>query len=169
MSETSKGTRSGASAQGTSSNKASSAGEERKKNESAGSAWAQYTKGFEKIPAVEMEALMKSHDKNMDTVRHAQETAAELLQNLMNINNQYVRSSFDELSTQIRTASEEMGEPFSPGAAAAPAFVKASFDRAIAHCKQVTDLFSQSTAKVFNCYRKRFDEGLTEAKVFVRN
>ena len=32
------------------------------------------------------------------------------------------------------------------------------------HYKKITDLFSQSTSKVFNSYKKRFDEGLQEAQ-----
>ncbi|MEH0002924.1 MAG: phasin family protein [Holosporaceae bacterium] len=112
-----------------------------------------------------IEALLASHRKNMDTIRQAQQTAAELVKDLVSLNNQYVRHSFDEMSNYTKSFVAQMNpEKGAATSAAAMEKVKTSFDRSMSHCKQVTDLFSQSASKVFNNYRQRFDEGLKEAE-----
>jgi hypothetical protein len=126
-----------------------------------GGAWESCSKKFQETPDIDLDQLITSHRKNMETIRQAQQAASELLQGVMNVNNQYVRSSFEDLGTQVRavSAGDFEGVSGKNGTAA----VKGAFDRSLLHCKQVTELFSHSTAKVFDCYRKRFDESLAEA------
>lgn len=131
--------------------------------------WENYAKGFQKMPgSMDFDVLMASHRKNMETIRQAQQTASELLQSLVNLNNHYMRSSFDDMGSQVRIFSNKDTKDLGAKTDASTASVKTAFDRSVAHCKQVTDLFSQSTAKVFDCYRKRFDEGLVEAQSFFK-
>ena len=112
-----------------------------------------------------VETLLASHRKNMDTIRQAQQTAAELVKDLVHLNNQYVRHSFDEMSHYTKSFVSQMNpEKSAANSAAAMEKIKTSFDRSMSHCKQVTDLFSQSASKVFHSYRQRFDEGLKEAE-----
>lgn len=131
--------------------------------------WENYAKNFQKMPGgIDFDMLMESHRKNMETIRQAQQTASELLQGLVNLNNHYMRSSFDDLGSQVRTFSGAGTKDMDAKTAASTAAIKAAFDRSISHYKQVTDLFAQSTSKVFDSYRKRFDEGLVEAKTFFK-
>ena len=116
-------------------------------------------KQWKASPPVDFDLLLTSHRRNLETIRQAQQTASELVQNLATLSNHYVRSSFDELGAQARS--------FTAPSTASPN-MKASLDKAITHCRQVTDLFAESTAKVFNVYRKRFDEGMEEARLAMK-
>lgn len=123
--------------------------------------WNQYVKDFP------METLLASHRKNMDAVRQAQQTATELVRDLVQLNNQHMRHAFDDMCHYTRTAFSSHGTTNGFGNTHASLLadtVRASFDRGIAHTKQVTDLFSTSTSKVFNTYRERFDDAMKEAQ-----
>jgi hypothetical protein len=121
---------------------------------------AHLNKQWKTSPPVDFDLLLTSHRRNLETIRQAQQTASELVQNLANLSNHYVRTSFDELGTQARCFASQPPAP-------SPA-LKSSLDRAITQCRQVTDLFAESTAKVFNVYRKRFDEGMEEARMTIK-
>ena len=118
------------------------------------------SKGSKESIPLDFNILLTSHRRNIDTIRAAQQTASELVQNLATLSTHYIRASFDDIGIQARSF---MAEPRTQ----APA-IKASLDRAITHCRQVTDLFTESTSKVFDVYRKRFDEGMEEAREATR-
>ena len=113
---------------------------------------------------VPLEALLASHRKNMEAVRQAQQAVSELVRDVAQINGQYARHSFDDVCRQTRTFFSQASSPKNVDLEPFVGAIKSSFERSMAHYKQITDLFSQSTSKVFNSYKKRFDEGLQEAQ-----
>jgi len=117
---------------------------------------------FKNMP---IEALLASHRRNMDTMRHVQQTATELVKELVTLNNQYVRHSFDDMCHYTRTLTGQMGtSKMEANAKGVVEGLKSSFDRSMSHCKKVGDLFTQSSSKVFESYKARFEEGLKEAQ-----
>jgi hypothetical protein len=111
-----------------------------------------------------LEALLASHRKNMDAVRQAQQAVSELVRDVAQLNGQYARHSFDDVCRQTRSFFTQAGTPKNVDLEPFIGAIKSSFERSMAHYKQITELFSQSTSKVFNSYKKRFDEGLQEAQ-----
>lgn len=111
-----------------------------------------------------LEALLASHRKNMDAVRQAQQAVSELVRDVAQLNGQYARHSFDDVCRQTRSYFTQAGTPKNVDLEPFIGAIKSSFERSMAHYKQITELFSQSTSKVFNSYKKRFDEGLQEAQ-----
>ncbi|TGW15468.1 phasin family protein [Candidatus Hepatobacter penaei] len=111
-----------------------------------------------------LEALLASHRKNMDAVRQAQQAASDLVRDVAQLNGQYARHSFDDICRQTRTFFTEASMPKNMNPEPMVSAIKSSFERSMSHYKQVTELFSQSTSKIFNSYKKRFDEGLQEAQ-----
>ena len=126
---------------------------------------------FKSIPKIDLQQLMKSHRKNMDTIQKAQHTASELLQSLSTLNTQYIRQSFEDLDQQAHSLSGNFKNFEKPqiNAEAVLESARTPFDRAVTHCKKASELVSESTAKIFDTYKKRFEEGLTEAKIFLQS
>jgi len=122
--------------------------------------WGQFTKN---LP---LEAMLASHRRNVDTMRQAQQTASELLRDLMQLNSQHARQTFDEACHFARSAAVPSGaSPMgSREMGALNDTVRNAFERSIAHNKEVTDLFSRSTSKVFNAYKDRFEDGVKEVQ-----
>ena len=121
--------------------------------------WEKYVKEFP------LEKLMTNYRKNVDTIRQAQQTATDLIRDLVQLNNQYMRQSFEDVSHYGRNAFPKAGS----GSASASSgqwmeTMQVAFDRSMAHAKQINDLFSQGASKVFNNYRQRFEEGVKEAE-----
>lgn len=126
--------------------------------------WGKHMKG---LP---LEELLASHRKNMDAIRQSQQTAAELVRDLVQLNSQHMRHTFDDLSHYSRNAFVNAASSKEPAQAnLLMDTLRASFDRSVAHSKQITDMFSQSTSKVFNAYRQRFDDGMKEAQKMTGN
>jgi len=100
----------------------------------------------------------------MDAVRQAQQAVSELVRDVAQLNGQYARHSFDDVCRQTRSYFTQAGTPKNVDLEPFIGAIKSSFERSMAHYKQITELFSQSTSKVFNSYKKRFDEGLQEAQ-----
>jgi hypothetical protein len=122
--------------------------------------WSQLTKN---LP---LEAILASHRRNVETMRQAQQTAGELVRELMQLNSQHARQTFDEACHFVRSAAVPSGTSPMGGKEVGMLTdaVRNAFERSIAHNKQVTDLFSRSTSKVFNAYKDRFEEGVKEVQ-----
>ena len=67
-------------------------------------------------------------------------------------------SLFDDLCRHVRSFSMDSKSMSTESTGAMMEGIKSAFDRSLNHCKQVTELFSDSTSKIFNTYKKRFDE-----------
>lgn len=113
------------------------------------------------------DAMMASHQKNMETFNAAHQTASEVFRGLINLNTQYWKSLFDEVSANNRammtpTNPEEKMQQHANA-------VKNCADKAWHHSREVSDMLNQSTSKVAAMYSKRFQECMSEGKEILKN
>ena len=129
--------------------------------------------GFEDLPpmptpSVDVEALMRSHRKNLELVQKSQQVAADLVRELIQVSHQYVHQSFDAFKEKAYAPSKNKGKSQQARTTSGPAHPEESFDQFMAYGKQITDLFTQSTARVFESYRNRLNESVHEFKSFAK-
>ena len=129
--------------------------------------------GFEDFPplptpGIDVEALMLSHRKNLDLVKKSQQVAADLVRELIQVSHQYVHQSFDAFKEKAYAPSKNKGKSPQGRAPSGPAHPEESFDQFMAYGRQITDLFTQSTARVFESYRNRLNESVHEFKSFAK-
>lgn len=122
-----------------------------------------YTKYFRdfKMPAYDMESLMTSYRKNMEIVNSTQQVMAEATRNLVQLQTQYMKQLFEDMSQQTKetlTSSESMEEK-STGHAKS---VKETIDHAISHSKEINHVVSQASNKVMETVQKRMKESVDE-------
>lgn len=122
-----------------------------------------YTKMFRdfKMPAYDMESLMTAYRKNLDIANSTQQVIAEATRNLMQIQTQYVKQLFEDLSQQTKetmTSSDSTEEKTSCHARS----VKDTIDHALSHTKEVNQVLAQVNAKVVDTVQKRLKESIDE-------
>lgn len=113
------------------------------------------------------DAMMTSHQKNVEALNAAQQAAADVFRGLINLNTQYWRSMFDDATTNGRTMMNN-GNPEEKMQQHANA-VKSCADKAWNHSREVSDMLNQSTSKVAAIYSKRFNECMSEGKDLMKN
>ena len=127
-----------------------------------------YTKIFRdfKVPSYDMESLMTAYRKNLDIVNSTQQVIAEATKNLMQIQTQYVKQLFENLSQQSKetlTSSDSVEEKTSYHARS----VKDTIDHALAHTKEVNQVLAQANSKVVDTVQKRLKESVDECATIV--
>ncbi len=143
-------------------------GKSGKKNNFGAPDW---NEALKKIPQLSFSGVMQSHRKNVETMNKAQKMSGELVQSLSTLNNKYVRESFENIDKKIHSFSGSL-KNFERPMETVETFLEESknpFEHAVNHWKQATDLVTQSTSKLFEAYKKRFEEGLEEAQSFIKH
>lgn len=134
----------------------------------SGTNYSDFFQNF-KMPGmgIGFDTMMASHQKNMETLNVAQQTASDVFRGLMNLNTQYWKSMFEDANSNSRTmmSQENPEEKMQQHANA----LKGCADKAWHHSQEVSDMLNQSTSKVAAIYSKRFHECMDEGKEILKS
>lgn len=119
-----------------------------------------------KLPWLDMEQILASQRRNMDLINSTQQIVAETTKAVIQLQAQYMKDTFDELSEQTKknvsafSPEEKIVNPSET--------IKAPLDQAIEHARNVNSLITQSSEKIIENVQKRFKEGMDESASIVK-
>lgn len=129
---------------------------------------AEFTKMFGdmKMPAMpgmpNMDGFLAMHRKNLEVLTAANKVALEGAQTVARRHMEIMQETMHEVSETMR----DMTTPESPQARAAKQteMMKASYERAVSHVKELADLIQRSNGEALNMLHSRFAEAMDEVK-----
>jgi phasin family protein len=129
---------------------------------------AEYTKMFSdmKMPTVpgmpNMDSFLALHRKNLEVLTAANKVALEGAQTVARRHMEIMQQTMHEVSETMR----DMTTSESPQAKAAKQteMMKASYERAVSHVKELADLIQRSNGEALNMLHTRFTEAMDEVK-----
>lgn len=126
---------------------------------------ADFTKLFAdmKMPSTpDMGALMKAHQRNMETLTAANKMALEGAQAVAQRQGEIVKQSMAEL-TEAMTAMAGAGTPQEKAVKQAE-LLKHGYECGVANLRELGDLISKSNAEAIEVLNRRFAEAVEEVK-----
>ncbi len=129
---------------------------------------AEFTKMFSdmKMPAMpgmpDMDSFLALHRKNLEVLTAANKVALEGAQTVARRHMEIMQQTMHEVSETMR----DMTTVESPQAKAAKQteMMKASYERAVSHVKELADLIQRSNGEALNMLHARFTEAMDEVK-----
>ena len=129
---------------------------------------AEFTKMFTdmKMPAVpgmpNMDGFLALHRKNLEVLTAANKVALEGAQTVARRHMEIMQETMQEVSETMR----DMTAAESPQAKAAKQteMMKASYERAVSHVKELADLIQRSNGEALSMLHTRFTEAMDEVK-----
>jgi phasin family protein len=116
-----------------------------------------------KLPALpDMETFLAASRRNLETLSAANRVALEGAQAVARRHMEIVQSSMTEL-TEAMQALASTAAPQAKAAKQAE-LLKAAYQRAVVHMKELSDLIQQSNAEALSLINQRFIEAMDEVK-----
>ncbi|MBA3814294.1 MAG: phasin family protein [Alphaproteobacteria bacterium] len=130
--------------------------------------WGENFKGFKdnKFPWLDTDLILSGYRRNMTLITTTQQIAAETTKAVMQLQAQYMKDVFEQLSEQtkknISAASPEERVAHQSEKA------KTAVDQAIEHGRNVNAIITKSNEKIIENVQKRFKEGVDESASLAR-
>lgn len=123
-----------------------------------------FTKIFSefRIPGFDVESLLASQRRNLEAVQTANQLAVEGVQAVLRRQTEIMRQMVEESSSALRDLMAS-GAPDQKVAQQAD-LVKATFEKAIANLRELTEMVAKSNSEAADVLTKRIGESLTELK-----
>ncbi len=129
---------------------------------------AEFTKMFTdmKMPGMpgmpDMDSFLTMHRKNLEVLTAANKVALEGAQTVARRHMEIMQETMQEVSETMRGMTTAEG----PQAKAAKQaeLMKASYERAVSHVKELADLIQRSNGEALNMLHSRFTEAMDEVK-----
>ena len=129
---------------------------------------AEFSKMFTdmKMPGMagmpDMEAFLSAHRRNMEVLTAANRVALEGAQAVARRHMEIMQQTMAEVTETMR----DLSSPDSPQAKAAKQteVMKASYERAVAHMKELADLIQRANGEALGMLNHRFAEAMEEVK-----
>jgi phasin family protein len=130
---------------------------------------AEFTKMFTdmKVPGIagmpDMDAFLSAHRRNMEVLTAANRVALEGAQAVARRHMEIMQQTMTEMTETMR----DLSSPDSPSAKAAKQteLIKASYERAVAHMKELADLIQRANGEALGMLNQRFAEAMDEVKM----
>jgi phasin family protein len=130
---------------------------------------AEFTKMFTdmKVPGMagmpDMDAFLSAHRRNMEVLTAANRVALEGAQAVARRHMEIMQQTMSEMTETMR----DLSSPDSPSAKAAKQteLIKASYERAVAHMKELADLIQRANGEALGMLNQRFAEAMDEVKM----
>lgn len=115
-----------------------------------------------KFPAVDSQALIESHRRNVEAVTKANRVAFEGVQAIAQRQAEILRQAMEEGTKAIRELTKP-GEPTEKMASQA-ALVKEAYELALANLRELTEMSTKSNTEAADVLTHRFTDSLDELK-----
>jgi phasin family protein len=123
-----------------------------------------FTRLFEqmKVPGVDMQQMIASQRKNLEAITRANQLALEGVQRVAQQQADAVRQFASELADMAKDVAAESGP--AEKAARQTDLVKASFEKTLAHMRELSETIATSNTQAADVISKRVSEALGELK-----
>ena len=115
-----------------------------------------------KIPGLDMEAILAAQRRNMEALTQANQLAIEALQTVLSRQTEVLRETMEESAAALRGLLDQSSNDDKVGKQAE--MMKASFDKALANMREVTELVTKSHREACDVINRRVAEGLEEVR-----
>jgi phasin family protein len=130
---------------------------------------AEFTKMFSdmKVPGMaampDMDAFLSAHRRNMEVLTAANRVALEGAQAVARRHMEIMQQTMSEMTETMR----DLSSPDSPQTKAAKQteLMKSSYERAVAHMKELADLIQRANGEALGMLNHRFAEAMDEVKL----
>jgi len=130
---------------------------------------AEFTKMFSdmKVPGMaampDMDAFLSAHRRNMEVLTAANRVALEGAQAVARRHMEIMQQTMSEMTETMR----DLSSPDTPQAKAAKQteLMKSSYERAVAHMKELADLIQRANGEALGMLNHRFAEAMDEVKM----
>ncbi len=130
---------------------------------------AEFTKMFSdmKVPGMaampDMDAFLSAHRRNMEVLTAANRVALEGAQAVARRHMEIMQQTMSEMTETMR----DLSSPDSPQTKAAKQteLMKSSYERAVAHMKELADLIQRANGEALGMLNHRFAEAMDEVKM----
>jgi hypothetical protein len=111
---------------------------------------------------IEIESLIDGYKRNLELMNTTQQIAVEATKSMIQLQTQYMKQAFDQLSAQARTncdvtAHEKKATPSQMGIT--------GVDQVVEQATKINTLLSKSNEKIISNIQKSFKEGFQKAEV----
>ena len=115
-----------------------------------------------KVPGVDMESIIASQRKNLEALQRANQHAVEGFQQIA----QRQAEAMKKFATEFADLAKDAATDAHPAdkAARTTELVKASFEKALTHMREMSETIAKSNAQAADVISTRVSEGLTELK-----
>ena len=142
----------------------------RRATEAGMAGMAELTRMFSdmKFPAMpDMDAFLQAHRRNMETLSAVNRVALEGAQTVAKRHMEIVQQTMQEMTETIR----ELSHPETPQARAAKQaeLIKHSYEKAVAHMRELADLIQRANGEAVAMLNQRFAEAMDEVKALAEN
>lgn len=114
-----------------------------------------------KYPGIDMEALQACSQKNMELISTAQKIATETTQSVMELQNQYIKSTFEQWNEHMKQGLSKA--PLADKMAYPSEAAQAMMANTIKHAQAVNSVITKSNEILLESIQQRFQEGLDES------
>ena len=130
---------------------------------------AEFSKLFQdmKLPGMGgMETFLQMQRRNMEVLSAANRVALEGAQTVAKRHMEIMQQTMSEMTESMR----EMASPESPQARAArqAELLKANYERAVSHMRELADLIQRSNGEALSMLNQRFTEAMDEVKAMAQ-
>jgi phasin family protein len=127
-----------------------------------GKAFAGFT-----LPGFDVESILAYQRRNIEALTQANQLAAEGFQAVARRQVELAREAIDEASALVR----DIVQPIAPEARVAKnaEIVKSTFERGLAHARELTLTLAKANTEAFDVITKRVAEGLDEIKTTAKS
>lgn len=130
---------------------------------------AEFTRMFGemKVPAMpDMEQFLSAHRRNMEALSQANRVALEGAQSVARRHMEMMQQAMAEMTESMR----QLASPESPQARTAKQaeMMKAAYERAVAHMREMADLIQRSNGEAVGLLNQRFTEAMDEVRAMAQ-
>lgn len=128
-----------------------------------------FAKMFEqlKVPGVDMEQIIASQRKNLEALTRANQLALEGVQQVVQRQAEAMRAFASEFADIAKGVASDQSSP-TDKAAHSTDLVKASFEKTLAHMRELSETIAKSNTQAAEVLSSRVSEGLGELKDAIR-
>lgn len=113
--------------------------------------------------AINKEALMASHKKNLEALTEANKTAVEVMKSISQLQTQYLKQAFEDMTAMFRETATSKADPKASWESHSEK-MKHHISSAVEHGSAIASELLNSQKKMQEIFHKRMSEGLNEAR-----
>jgi phasin family protein len=116
-----------------------------------------------KMPGVDLNAMMGTYKKNLDTIHAASQVAADVMSSLSGLQNKFMQQTIGDMGSMMKQMlNEQNASKVSESAKEYTKSTQETWGKAASHGKEVADMMSKSGQKVSDLLRERVRDHMDE-------
>lgn len=116
----------------------------------------------ENLPKIDREAMLKSHRKNVEALTEANKTAVEVMKSIVQLQSQYVKQVFDDVTTVMQDFTKGASPLTKEGMGKVSTHLKNHVENGMAHGANIANKLVNSQKEIFEIMQGRFQDSTKE-------